>query len=137
MKVNKEYFIENFFGYSKKYFPVSFLEQRTLNSCIRCSGTGRTSREELTDYHKREYDTFYDDCDICSGEGRVIQTKISMSFGDVGYKPNMKTDRLRNITVEKFVEPYTKEGAKDIERQSFRHVFNFPVESLSENVLSR
>lgn len=40
--------------------------------CPVCKGEGVTSRSELTDYHKGEYDYWCDFCSTCGGEGRVI-----------------------------------------------------------------
>lgn len=42
--------------------------------CPCCKGKGFTEREELTDYHKGEYDTFRDDCEYCNKVGAVKRT---------------------------------------------------------------
>ena len=52
--------------------------------CKSCDGRGYVWGSEMTDYHKREYDTFKVSCKPCGGTGRMIK----------------KT----TITYEKFVE---------------------------------
>lgn len=133
MKVDLEYFRDNFFSrYGEKRLPVSFTEKRHLKSCDRCQGTGRTSREELTDYHKREYDTFHEDCKNCNGQGRVIVTEIFVSFGDIPYSPKVKSSSFSRILYETFEEPYTIEGAENIERQTKFKSFSFSFEDVKE-----
>lgn len=46
--------------------------------CDLCEGLGYTFREELTDYHKRDYSTFRDLCKRCEGDGRVVVHTISV-----------------------------------------------------------
>jgi len=53
---------------------VAVYQNKEVLSCSHCSGTGWTSREELTDYHKREYSTFNDQCKFCKGDGRITRT---------------------------------------------------------------
>src|SRR6218665_329110 len=111
MTIDLEYFKDNFFGYSKNRLPVKFRETKEVISCVDCSGIGRRSKEELTDYHKSEYHTFYSDCKSCNGEGRLILTKIYLTFGDLPYKPSRKVS-LHNILFDQDTKPYTKEEAK-------------------------
>lgn len=54
----------NTYGFYEKYVP---------ENCTECKGLGKTSREELTDYHKRDYSTFWEVCDKCGGEGRYVK----------------------------------------------------------------
>lgn len=131
MVIGLDYFKENFFGrYGRKSFPVSFRETKKLQSCLVCSGTGRTSRNELTDYHKREYDTFHEDCHKCAGQGRIIITEIYVSLGDIPYSHIKKTGSFSNILYETIEEPYTVEGAKDIENSSKSVSFHFLQEDI-------
>jgi hypothetical protein len=132
MKLDIEYFKNNFFGYSKEKFPVSFTEKRSLKSCDRCIGTGRTSREELSDYHKREYNIYHEECKNCAGEGRVIVTDIYVSFGDIPYNYTKKTSNFSQIPYETFEEPYTKEGAEKIEHQSQGKTFWFNLKDVED-----
>ena len=46
--------------------------------CKTCEGLGYTFREELVDYHKRDYATFRDKCSRCLGDGRVVIHKLSV-----------------------------------------------------------
>lgn len=39
--------------------------------CTTCKGTGVTQYNEMTDYHKREYNTHIEDCKHCNGTGRL------------------------------------------------------------------
>lgn len=39
-----------------------------------CKGTGYVEREELYDYHKRDYRTEYNACPTCKGDGRLTET---------------------------------------------------------------
>ena len=41
--------------------------------CKSCHGKGYIWGSEMTDYHKREYDTFKIDCKPCGGTGRMIK----------------------------------------------------------------
>src|SRR5215217_5772044 len=132
MKANLEYFKQNFFGYRMDRFPVCFTEKKALRSCTNCEGTGRKSRSELTDYHKREYDTFHEDCETCNGQGRVIVTDIFISFGDMRYNPKTNGSSVSNILFETSEEPYTQELAKDIENESEVKKFYFNVEDVKE-----
>lgn len=61
----------NYYSYSDRYIPTN---------CERCNGLGKTSREELTDYHKREYDTFWDVCSKCKGHGRYIKHIVEINI---------------------------------------------------------
>lgn len=42
-----------------------------IEVCSNCSGEGNISRNELTNYHKREYDVIYSTCHVCNGSGLV------------------------------------------------------------------
>lgn len=39
--------------------------------CGSCDGKGYTTRDVLTDYHRREYDTEMHKCCRCEGSGRL------------------------------------------------------------------
>jgi hypothetical protein len=41
--------------------------------CSSCAGKGYIWESEMTDYHKREYDTFKVNCKSCDGSGRRIK----------------------------------------------------------------
>lgn len=48
-------------------------------TCINCKGIGSIEQEELTDYHKCEYKTWYEKCPECKGSGRLFEI--------ISYKP--------------------------------------------------
>ena len=41
--------------------------------CGSCKGNGYIWGSEMTDYHKREYDTFKIACKPCGGSGRMVK----------------------------------------------------------------
>lgn len=41
--------------------------------CKNCRGYGYIWGSEMTDYHKREYDTFKISCKPCGGKGRMVK----------------------------------------------------------------
>lgn len=46
--------------------------------CPTCEGSGVIRQEELTCYHKGEYDVWFKDCPKCDGVGLLIeQTQIT------------------------------------------------------------
>lgn len=45
--------------------------------CDKCRGSGLTRHEELTNYHKREYDTWTTPCKTCEGSGRIEITTVT------------------------------------------------------------
>lgn len=59
--------------------------------CDRCKGFGFFEKDELTDYHKREYSTYRTTCKKCDGDGRLIQTTEHMSF-------NMGMDNVQTMS---------------------------------------
>lgn len=136
MRVNKEYFKDFFFGYYKERIPFTFKEVKKLESCSACLGIGRISREELSDYHKREYDIFHEDCKHCAGEGRLIVTKIYVDIGDIPYSNKRGKDAcsLHNLLFQVIEEPYTKAAAKDIEKPTPRKQFWFNIEDVKEQM---
>lgn len=70
--------------------------------CDRCNGYGFFEKEELTDYHKREYSTYRTPCSNCEGDGRMIQSTEHMSF-------NLGNDKVRKmpyISFKEFVDPH-------------------------------
>lgn len=42
-----------------------------IKVCPTCGGKGFTTRDVLTDYHRREYDTEFHQCVRCEGSGRL------------------------------------------------------------------
>lgn len=45
--------------------------------CTACNSSGIIEREELVDYHKRDYDYWKELCATCGGEGRLVQNTHS------------------------------------------------------------
>lgn len=48
---------------------ISELNQIIL--CFKCHGKGYTTRDNLIDYHKREYDVEIIPCKMCDNKGRL------------------------------------------------------------------
>lgn len=124
MIVDREYFKQKFCGYGKKEFPINFSEEVSIRSCARCNGIGTISREELSNYHKREYETIVEDCPICNNQGRVFETTISASFGDIPYNALKKPSNFSRIPVETIYEPYDSERASKLKGHYKSFFFN-------------
>ena len=54
--------------------------EHSVELCDRCKGLGFIEREELVDYHKREYATLHEKCKTCEGDGRVIFIQEYLTF---------------------------------------------------------
>lgn len=53
------------------------MNNKELVICTVCKGIGKTYWQELTDYHKGEYDTHEESCKKCNGTGKCYKiTKI-------------------------------------------------------------
>lgn len=50
---------------------------KRIESCDLCGGTGVQKSEELTDYHRGDYSTFYYKCNACDGLGRRLLTIVT------------------------------------------------------------
>jgi RecJ-like exonuclease len=99
-------------------------QHKTLISCQPCKGTGFTSREELTDYHRSEYKTVFSQCERCSGDGRVVEITNRIRF-DAKYP--WQSCSTASVEYERF-DPIAH---KDIDFSSvnMRHSINlFPEE---------
>lgn len=130
MEINLDYLKQNFFGgYKKDSFSISLSKHPEVKSCTRCNGTGTVSKEELSDYHKREYITITNDCNVCDGEGRIISSEVYVTFGSQNYNPSANYTSTR-ILYQTVVEPYSKEKAKQM--TSDRKSFFFKEEDLNE-----
>lgn len=70
--------------------------------CDRCHGYGFFEKEEMTDYHKREYSTYRTPCQRCEGDGRLIESTEHMSF-NLG---NDKVNKMPYISFKEFVDPH-------------------------------
>lgn len=70
--------------------------------CDLCHGYGFQARDELVDYHKREYETSRWPCRRCEGDGRMIQSTEHMSF-NLG---NDKVQTMSYIGFKDFVDPH-------------------------------
>lgn len=64
--------IGNLVIYNNDDKPV-YVKITKVIDCETCKGTGYTSHEQLTDYHKREYSTFTNLCHKCKGDGRLVE----------------------------------------------------------------
>lgn len=127
MTIDLKFLKENFFaGYKRDTFPISFSTVPSIKSCEYCDGIGTVSKDELSDYHKREYTTIYKDCHICAGEGRVIISKVYVSFGSVNYNNKHKTHYsvANRLLYQEIVEPYSKEKADSLTVETKSFYFN-------------
>lgn len=67
----------------RKYINAYLSRTKTIRGCDRCNSTGFTSREECTDYHRREFNIFHDVCKTCNGCGRLTVTIDKVTIGNV------------------------------------------------------
>lgn len=85
-----------------KTITGSMSRSNRVELCERCKGYGFFEKEELTDYHKREYSTYRTPCSKCEGDGRMIVSTEHMSF-NLG---NDKVQRMPYISFKEFVDPH-------------------------------
>lgn len=96
--INHSYGLE-FIGMIKKYADrlkhydkpgvIQFLEMekviprlhksQTVELCDTCKGSGIYYWDELTNYHKGEYDTYSKTCPNCNGSGRMLHIEYKSS----------------------------------------------------------
>jgi hypothetical protein len=95
----------------------------TVVLCDKCNGYGFKEKEELTDYHKREYTTYRSSCNKCEGDGRMIETKISYTVK----LPQEKIQTMPYATFKDIVEPHLYESKWFRMRPDFR---NYELEQL-------
>ena len=69
-----------------KTITGSMYRQNRVILCDLCHGFGFIEREEMTDYHKREYTTSRSKCSNCEGDGRLIESVESFSLNLGGDK---------------------------------------------------
>ncbi len=62
---------------------------KKIIACERCNGSGVREYQELTNYHRGEYDTWLDYCSFCGGEGRVVQNTYTARL-DIELPRNQK-----------------------------------------------
>jgi len=74
--------------------------------CDRCQGYGFFEKEELTDYHKREYSTYRTPCGRCEGDGRMIVSTEHMSF-------NLGGDKVQQMPYVSFKDIVDPHGYED------------------------
>lgn len=60
--------------------------ETTLVFCKNCGGEGCTTREELTDYHRRDYMTIIKPCKVCGETGRLRQIVFTVHEPFVPHK---------------------------------------------------
>lgn len=80
----------------------SMSRSNRVELCESCKGYGFFEKEELTDYHKREYSTYRTPCKKCEGDGRMIVSTEHISF-NLG---NDKVHRMPYISFKEFVDPH-------------------------------
>ena len=74
--------------------------------CDKCNGIGTYTKEEMVDYHKREYETVRHSCNKCKGDGRLIVTKEELR---IDRWPD-KTQVMPYAEFHEFVEPHKHES---------------------------
>jgi len=65
--------------------------------CTHCGGSGTSEHNELTDYHRNDYDYWNEFCSACDGQGRLVKTshsfRIEYKTPDYAYDwPNAHQD---------------------------------------------
>ena len=86
----------------RKYISGSMSRSNKVELCDRCHGYGFFEKDEMTDYHKREYSTYRTPCSNCEGDGRMIISTEHMSF-NLG---NDKVQKMPYISFKEFVDPH-------------------------------
>lgn len=86
----------------QQYITGSMSRSNKVELCDRCKGYGFFEKDELTDYHKREYSTYRTPCSHCEGDGRMIVSTEHMSF-NLG---SDKVNRYPYISFKEFVDPH-------------------------------
>lgn len=85
--------LENIFG---DRIRTTISENLHIVRCSSCDGTGWTSDEELSDYHKREYSIINDKCAECGGCGRQVETIQSVTvYPDLKIKSQSFVNKTR------------------------------------------
>lgn len=74
MKLRSEKMTETFKKIFGEHLEIYCRQTKEIVSCSHCKGTGWTSREELSDYHRGEYRDVHEECTFCKGEGRLTRT---------------------------------------------------------------
>ena len=85
-----------------KTISGSMYRQNKVVLCDGCKGFGFRLKEEMTDYHKREYTTTRSVCSRCEGDGRMIESTehLSLNLG------NDKVQLMPYISFKEFVDPH-------------------------------
>jgi len=88
-----------------QYITGSLSRSNTVVLCEHCKGYGFFEKEELSDYHKREYSTYRTTCGRCEGDGRMIKSteRLSLNLG------NDKVQLMPYISFKEFVDPHSYE----------------------------
>ena len=88
-----------------QYITGSLSRSNTVVLCEHCKGYGYFEKEELSDYHKREYSTYRTTCGRCEGDGRMIKSteRLSLNLG------NDKVQLMPYISFKEFVDPHSYE----------------------------
>ncbi len=63
----------------------------TVELCENCGGSGITTRSEMTDYHRREYDSWTEECIHCGGSGRM---EVTTTIQKLPFVPKAPRPRL-------------------------------------------
>lgn len=77
--------------------------EHTVELCDRCKGFGFIEREELVDYHKRDYATFREKCKTCEGDGRIILIREYLTFN---HNKNRHDRRIPYLSGKKNIDPH-------------------------------
>jgi len=81
--------------------------KHTVELCDRCKGFGFIEREELVDYHKRDYATFREKCKTCEGDGKMIFIQEYLTFNHSEKKYDR---RIPYISGKNDIDPHLHES---------------------------
>lgn len=79
---------------------LKYKQHNEIVICNSCSGTGFSTREELVDYHKGDYESFTEKCERCAGDGRMIKSKEKLSYRE--YERNNEIPYIGNENLPNF-----------------------------------
>lgn len=85
-----------------KSITGTLIKQNKVILCDYCNGFGFKEKEELSDYHKREYTTYRSKCLKCEGDGRLIESTERLSLSVDKDRVNV----MPYLSFSEFVDPH-------------------------------
>jgi hypothetical protein len=77
--------------------------RHSVELCDKCKGLGFIEREELVDYHKRDYAIFREECETCEGDGRIILIREYLTFN---HNPNRHDRKVPYSYWKDYIDPH-------------------------------